>query len=97
MITVTNNKKKSLMRSKIILNVDFKTNEINKYNIPDDSIIVNFKGDVDINKKRFNGLNINDYEFLMRTLKNLIMIKVDYIFKKIYMKQEFIKGNHMNL
>ena len=34
MITITNNKKKSLARSKIILNIDFESKELNKYNIP---------------------------------------------------------------
>ena len=62
MITITNNKKKSLARSKIILNVDFTNAEINKYNIPDEAIVINLQGNVDINKKRFNGININDYE-----------------------------------
>ena len=62
MITVTNNKKKSLSKSKIILNVDFPTELINKYNINDEAIIINLRGNVKINKKRFNGININDYE-----------------------------------
>lgn len=62
MITVSNNKKKSLSKSKIILNVDFPTELINKYNINDNAIIINLRGNVRINKKRFNGVNINDYE-----------------------------------
>ena len=62
MITVTNNKKKSLSKAKIILNVDFPSGLINKYDINESAIIVNLKGNVKINKKRFNGMNINDYE-----------------------------------
>ena len=50
------------MKSQIILNIDFPKELINKYNIQDEAIIVNVKGTVKINKKRFNGLNINDYE-----------------------------------
>lgn len=65
-ITITNNKKKSLMKSKIILNIDFPKELINKYNISDDAIIVNLKGNIRINKKRFNGLNINNYEIDFR-------------------------------
>lgn len=61
-ITITNNKKKSLMKSQIILNIDFPKELINKYNIQDEAIIVNVRGNIKINKKRFNGLNINDYE-----------------------------------
>ena len=62
MITITNNKKKSLKNSKIILNVDFVNEIINKYNIYDEAIIINLDGDVKINRKRFNGININNYE-----------------------------------
>lgn len=65
-ITITNNKKKSLTKSQIILNIDFPRELINKYNMQDETIIVNVKGNVKINKKRFNGLNINDYEIDFR-------------------------------
>ena len=61
-ITVTNNKRKSLIKSKIILNIDFPKELLNKYNIFDEAIIVNINGNMKINKKRFNGLIINDYE-----------------------------------
>lgn len=62
MITITNNKRKSLSKSKIILNVDFPSEIINNYNINDEAIIINLKRNVKIYKKRFNGININDYE-----------------------------------
>ena len=65
-ITITNNKKKSLMKSQIVLNIDFPKELINKYNIKDDAVIVNVKPKVKIHKKRFNGLNINDYEIDFR-------------------------------
>ena len=32
----------------------------------DEAIIVNVKGSIKINKKRFNGLNVNDYEIDFR-------------------------------
>lgn len=62
MITVTNNKKKSILKSDIIFNIDFPTELINQYQIKDDAIIVNIQGNVQIKKKRFNGICINDYE-----------------------------------
>lgn len=65
-LTITNNKKKSLMKSQIILNIDFPKELINKYNMQDEAIIVNVKGSIKINKKRFNGLNVNDYEIDFR-------------------------------
>ena len=62
MITVTNNKKKSLKNAKIILNIYFPNEIINKYNIYEEAIILNLDEDVKINKKRFIGTNINNYE-----------------------------------
>lgn len=62
MLTITNNKKKSLLKSNLILNIDFPTELINQYQIKDDSIIINIQGNVFIKKKRFSGICINDYE-----------------------------------
>ena len=99
MITITNNKKKSLMRSRIILNVDFITENINKYNIPDEAIVVNLCGNVEINKKRFNGININDYEISFENFeefdydKNKLYFQKDIYESLLYKKQpyEFIE------
>lgn len=95
MITITNNKKKSLMRSKIILNVDFTTGEINKYGIPDEAIVVNLCGNVEINKKRFNGININDYEISFENFeefdydKSNLYSQKDIYGASIYKKQPY--------
>lgn len=95
MITITNNKKKSLARSKIILNIDFESKELNKYNIPEDSIIVNLEKNIEINNKRFNGLNINDYEISFENFDDFDYDKDDLYWKKdiyeasIYKKQPF--------
>ena len=61
-ITITNNKKRSLSKSDIVLNIDFPTELVNKFIIKDNAIIVNFKGKIKINRKRFNGLSIYNYE-----------------------------------
>ena len=62
MIVVNNNKRKSLIKSDIIINVDFPEELLNKYRICDEAIIVNIKTKAKINKKRFNGFVINNYE-----------------------------------
>lgn len=62
MITVGNNKKKGLYKSQLILNVDFPSELINQYNIYEEAIIVNIRGNVKIAQKRFNGISINDYD-----------------------------------
>ena len=53
-ITITNNKKKSLMKSNIIINVDFPKELLNKYRIKEDSNIINLRGKMKIIQKRFN-------------------------------------------
>lgn len=62
LINVGNNKRKALSKSNIILNLDFPTELINRYNIKEDAVIINFRKNVKIKDKRFNGLNINNYE-----------------------------------
>ena len=87
MITVTNNKKKSLAKSKIILNVDFPTELINQYYIYEEAIIINLKGNVKIKRKRFNGLNINDYEIDFNYLDNF-----DYDKDNLYDKKDIYEA-----
>lgn len=62
MIVVTNNKKKSLLKSNIILNIDFPTELLYEYQIKEDAILMNIQGNVVVKKKRFNGVCINNYE-----------------------------------
>ena len=91
-ITITNNKKKSLMKSQIILNIDFPQELINKFNIKDDAIIVNVKGKMKINKKRFNGLSINDYEIDFREdKKDEKSLSNKYSLKDLYESQLYQK------
>lgn len=98
MITVTNNKKKSLSKSKIILNVDFPTELINKYQIYDEAIIINLKGNVKINKKRFNGININDYEIDFKRKSEFDHeIKKKYKLYEIYEVDFYKKTTYKNI
>lgn len=95
MITVTNNKKKSLAKSKIILNVDFPTELINQYYIYEEAIIINLRGNVKINRKRYNGININDYKIDFNYLeefdydKDNLYDKKDIYEAQIYQKQPY--------
>lgn len=94
-ITLSNNKKKSLKRSHIILNIDFNEKELNSYNIPEEAIIINTSENIDINKKRFNGININDYEISFEKFdeydyeKNKLYWKKDLYEASIYKKQPY--------
>ena len=64
-ITVTNNKRKSLLKADIILNIDFPEEVLNKYIIYDNSIIITLEEKVKIHKKRFNGKIISDYSICL--------------------------------
>ena len=61
-MTVTNNKRKSLSKARIIINMDFSEKELNEFNIYENAIIINLKDNIKIKRKRFNGIVINDYE-----------------------------------
>ena len=61
MVTVSNNKRKSLLKAKIILNIDFPEDVLNKYSINKKAVLVNIEDKININTKSFNGININYY------------------------------------
>lgn len=84
-IAVTNNKKKSLLKSDLILNIDFPKELINKYRINENAIIVNTKGKIKINEKRFNGLNVHNYEIDFREdKKDEKILNQKYYLKDLY-------------
>ena len=81
-ITVTNNKRKALLKSSLIINYDFPEELINKYSIYDNSIIINIEEPIHIHKKRFNGIIINDYNISLEKNSDIeIELK-----KEIYQK-----------
>lgn len=62
LIVVTNNKNKSLLKSQIIINMDFNKEVLNQYKIYDEAIILNIEENIKIDSIRFNGVIINDFE-----------------------------------
>lgn len=77
MITVGNNKKKGIAKTKLILNIDFPSELINQYNIYENAIILNIRGNVRITKKRFNGISINDYEIKFKETEQIDYDKIN--------------------
>ncbi len=61
-ITISNNKRKSLSKAKIIVNFDFNEEEINQFNICPEAIILSLNNKIHIQSKLFNGINIHDYQ-----------------------------------
>ena len=97
MITVTNNKKKSLAKSEIILNIDFPKELLNKYQIYENAIIINIKGNMKINKKRFNGLNIIDYEITFKNDRYTLEDAEKFYIKDLYEAEFYKKQNFKNV
>ena len=90
-INVGNNKRKILSKTNIILNLDFPTELINRYTIYNTATIINFKGNVKIKDKRFNGLNINDYEIDWKTNPHLETFEAKDIYEAIQYKNQPIE------
>jgi hypothetical protein len=61
-LNISNNKRKSLIKSEFIINVDFPQELINKYRISDDAIMINISENIELDSKRFSGININYYK-----------------------------------
>ena len=59
LIAVSNNKKKALKRAKYIINVNLNKEELEKYIINRNSIIINLQENVKYDKTSFDGININ--------------------------------------
>ena len=90
-INVGNNKRKILSKTNIILNLDFPTELINQYTIYNTATIINFKGNVKIKNKRFNGLNIHDYEIDWKTNPHLEKFEAKDIYEAIQHKNQPIE------
>lgn len=72
-LNITDNYKKSLIKSNFIINIDFLNEEINKYTIPKYCCLINLSNEtITINKKGFEGININDFKYFVndRYIKN---------------------------
>ena len=61
MMTLSNNKKKSLAKAGIILNMDFPEELVDKYTIGRNAILINLEEKVTMTRKNFNGIVISDY------------------------------------
>ena len=62
LIKLSNNIKTNLKSSDIIVNIDFPEEIVNKLEIPTDAIILNIPQNININLKKFAGINIKSWE-----------------------------------
>lgn len=65
LISVSNNKAKSLKRAKYIFNINMDKKDIEKYKINRDAIIVNFGENIKYDCNTFDGINVNYFQIDM--------------------------------
>lgn len=93
-IIISNNKRKVLAKSELIINFDFVQETINQYNIYENAVIINLDDKIKINKKRFSGIVITDYEVEIQNfdmesnleffnLQEILNKQIDYSLKEI--------------
>lgn len=93
-ITITNNKRKSLLKAKIIVNFDFNYEMLNSFKINQNAIILSFNNNVNIKSKLFNGINVYDYQITYNKLFKDIMYKK---FDKKVLYESIISTNNYNM
>lgn len=71
LITVTNNKNKSLKRANFIINIDFSNQNIGEYKISPNAIIINCTNEKIETLKYFQGIIINKIEINLQEKENL--------------------------
>lgn len=78
---ITNNKRKSLSKSKIIINFDYTEEQLNEFTINPNAIIFDINMKTSIYKKSFSGIHVQDYE-----IKQELNQTVNKVFqaKKVY-------------
>ena len=96
-IMIMNNKKKSLAKAKIIVNIDFPQELINQYIIYEQAIIVDCYGNITINKKRFNGLIIQNYDIDIKDKNKYYLENEKYLKKELYEEELYKKQPYENV
>ena len=92
-VIVSNNKRKALNKSSLIINFDFNQENINEYNINEKAIIINLNEEIKIKKKRFNGFVICDYEISLENESSIDILKEQTEFELKDILEEKIYNN----
>ena len=93
MLNISNNKKTSLSKSEIIINIDFTKELLNKYRIYDKAIIFNVLDKINIDSKRFNGTNIVYYRITMPKEYKMQEFEDEMVYESIiYQYNDFNKA-----
>ena len=94
---IMNNKKKSLAKAKIIVNIDFPQELINQHIIYEKAIIIDCYENIIINKKRFNGVILQDYDIDIKDINKYILENEKYYRKELYEAEFYKKQPYENI
>ena len=83
-VPVMNNRNKSLINKKVIINIDFTEEQLKKYKINRKAILINIENEITNINKSFAGINISNYEINIE--------KADGEFEKNELYEAYIIG-----
>ena len=85
MIRITNNCKQALANSRIILNMDFPEELLNKYNIFRKAIIINLNNEIKLLPKKFQGINIKGIKCHIPEQYKMDMFENEIVYESLIM------------
>lgn len=88
-LNILNNKKNSLIGAKIIINIDFPEELVNQYRIYSKAVIINILNKIEIQSKKFNGVNINYFTIKMPEKYKIAGFKDEEIYESIIYKYNY--------
>lgn len=91
-LNISNNKKSSLVKAEIIINLDFPKELINQYNIYDKAIIINILEKIFIHKKKFNGVNISYFRIIIPKQYEIIEFDNEIAYESIIYKYKEVSN-----
>jgi len=91
LIRLSNNRKKDLLNSNIIINIDFNEELINKYYLNVKAIILNIPPNIKIFSKKFAGININSYNIIIPEEYKLEDFSDKYIYETTLLHKNVIE------
>lgn len=78
---ITNNKPKSLSKSRIIINLDYSEEELNEFTINPNAIVIDINKKTQIHAKAFCGIHIHNYEIKQESIGEISKV---FEAKKVY-------------
>lgn len=103
LIKLSNNMKTNLKSSDIIVNIDFPEEIINKLEIPNEATILNIPRNININSKKFAGINIKSWQmevpqkYKIEKFDNVITYEAELYDKTVFNVFKQIYSDNINI